>query len=325
MRTHPSRLLVVANVLACLLAAPAFAGESALPEGRIAVLVHTTANAAALQDVAERVYPGVIALEPGGDVLFTDGRGEMLRARIDADRLIVLEQHTTSAGVRILRLRAFDKTGEVQRRTVEVTENTVAERTQRTLEGLPSWRPREARVSDWLQLATTDDAAFFDVNVFGGRKMLSESDWGPLATQNEVGGFATIGGTRWPVHLALEGYGARSFDDDTSVTITEFGFGARRILDLGRVIRPHLGAGIVFVRADYILVGALDEHTVQKDRGTGGWISFGASYRMGKYGNVGAQIRYSAADVTLGSKAVPVGGIHAGIAIGFGSARPAPK
>ena len=319
-------------VAAVFLAVPALAADDAAPAGRIAILVQTTSNGAAMQSAAERVYDAVTVVEPDAlrtvmterDTILTDVLGEKLRAKVDADRLIVIEQHTTPGGARILRLRAFDKIGAVQRRTFEVTDETVAARLQMTLEGLPTWRPKEASVSDWIGFARTDDVAFFDVNLFGGRKMLSESDWGPLATQNEVGLYGTFGAPRWPVHLALEAFGSRAADGDASATIVEVGVGARRIFDMGPV-RPYLGAGADFVRADYIVRTSAATDVVKKDRGTGWWIGAGATYRMGKYGNVGAQIHYSSAEVGIGSRSVSAGGIHAGVTLGLGSQNPIRK
>ena len=324
--------IVLIVVAAAFLAAPVFGAEPESP-GRFAVLIQTTSSVAALQETAERVYPGVSVVEPlavssvmtdDDKGMLTDGVGERLRARLRADRLLLLEQHMTPAGSRILRLRVFDKTGAVHRKTVEVTDETVRERVRQTLDGLPSWRPKEASVSDWIGFARSDDNAFFDVNFFGGRKMLAESEWGPLATQNEIGGFATVGPTSWPVHLALEAYGSRASHDDTSATIVEVGAGARRIFDMGP-IRPYVGAGIDFVRADYIVVDAFDDHHVKKDRGTGYWAGGGAAFRMGKFGNVGVQFRYSSAEVGIGSRSISAGGVHAGVTVGFGSQNPTRK
>lgn len=323
-------LWIVASVL---LASPAFGAETEVPTGRIAVLVQTTSNAPALHAIVDRVYETATVVEPDAirsvmtddeKGLLTDALCERYRAKIGADRFLVLEPYTTPAGARILRLRAFDRTGAVHRKTLEVTDETVADRLTRTLEGLPTWRPKEASVSDWIGLAKTDDVAFFDVNLFGGRKMLSKSDWGALATQDEVGLYGTFGGSRWPVHLALEAFGSRASDGDASATIVEVGVGARRIFDIGPV-RPYLGFGGDFVRADYIVRTSAATDVVKKDRGTGWWIGAGATYRMGRYGNVGAQLRYSSAEVGIGSRSVSAGGIHAGVTLGLGSQNPTRK
>lgn len=323
------RVGILAAAMLC--ACPAFAGEDADNlNGRVAVLVRTTAGGEALVDGARHAYGEVTVIDAeavsaamlrDGESLLTERRMKGIRASVAADRLLVIELHVTQAGLRLLQLRAFDATGKSHRRNVEVTDATMLERFRRMLEDLPPALPRKKTFAEHARFATTDDDVFFDVNVFGGRKMMSDSDWGALATQNEVGLLGTFGPTRWPVHLALEGYGARSFDGgNSSTTITEFSGGLRRVFAFGPV-RPFVGAGAGYTLAAYSQRG-LETKT---DRGTVIWAGAGAAFRVRSYGNVGVQVRYSTADVTLGSRTVDAGGVHLGVTVGMGSARPRPK
>lgn len=319
-------ILVVAMLSAC----PAFAGEDL--NGRVAVLVRTTGGEP-LVDVARQVYGEVTVVDAEAvsaamlqdkEALLTEARMKGIRASAAADRLLVIELIVTETGLRLLQLRAFDATGKSHRRNIEVTDATLRERFRRMLEELPQALPRKKTFAEHARFATTDDPFFFDVNVFGGRKTMSESDWDALAIQNEVGLLGTFGPANWPVHLALEGYGARSSDRNTSTNITEFSTGLRRVFALGPV-RPFVGAGVGFTRADYKVEVSDDVFETDTDRGTVLWAGAGVAFRFRTYGNVGVQLRYSTADVTLGSRTVDAGGVHLGVTVGMGSARPKPR
>ena len=323
-------ILVVAMFSAC----SAFAGEDAEGlNGRVAVLVRTTAGGEALVDVARRVYGEVTVVDAESvsaamlrdeEGLLTEARMKGIRASATADRLLVIELHVTAAGLRLLQLRAVDATGKSHRRNIEVTDATMLERLKRMLEELPPALPPKKTFAEHARFATTDDDFFFDVNAFGGRKTMSDSDWEELASQNEVGILGTFGPTSWPIHLALEGYGARSAHGNTSTTITEFSTGLRRVFALGPV-RPFAGAGVGFTRAEYVVEVSEGEFESESDHGSVIWAGAGAAFRFGKYGNVGLQLRYSAADVTLGPRTVDAGGVHVGVTVGMGSARPTGK
>lgn len=318
---------VVAPLLASWPADVAASGPDDL-YGHVAVLVFTTSGTATLEGATRRVHPEVIAVDAGavrstmmadGESVLTHVRAEEIRAKERADRLLVLELHPTGSGERLLIVRAYDATGATPRRSVAVTDETMGERLERTLRDLPPAVPPKKTLSSWL--ATTKDVLFFDVNAFGGRKMLDEEDWEALAVHNEIGATGTFGPPNWPVHVALEAYGSRAAHAKTSTTTVEIGAGVRRIFDFG-AIRPYVGLGVEGARADYIVEVDEEVFETEADRGIGAWIGGCASFRFGNYGNVGVLVRYSTAEVELGARTVDAGGLHVGVTIGGGSARP---
>ena len=159
-----------------------------------------------------------------------------------------------------------------------------------------------------------------NVNFFLGQKSLDSGDWGQLDEQGAFGVLVDFRQEHWPVSVALDFLG--SADDTTQLgnTIdgmtTEFNAGIRKIWEVsGSSVRPYLGGGIAFINAE------LERTNVfvvkDDDNATGLWLNGGIYWTLGQHFNLGFDLRYSEADVTLFGVNREAGGGFAGLLLGY--------
>jgi hypothetical protein len=159
-----------------------------------------------------------------------------------------------------------------------------------------------------------------NVNFFLGQKSLDEDDWGALDTQPEFGVLVDFKQQDWPISIALDFL--VSADDATEAGVnvegmtTEFDVGIRKIWGTeGSTIRPYIGGGLAFVNAE---IKATYFYTItEEDRGTGIWLNGGVYWTLNQSFNLGLDLRYSQAEVTLYGVEGEAGGTHAGIILGY--------
>jgi len=171
-----------------------------------------------------------------------------------------------------------------------------------------------------------------DVNFLAGVKSLKKSDWKPVETQAEVGAEISFGKVNWPVLVAIDVMGSAGHDSvpvydyysgyfyNTNVKAhtEELGVGIRKIwAPKNHAIRPYIGAGIGVARADLKFdVGPVS--VSDSDTGFGGWANGGVFWRLGPKFNLGLDVRYSNANVTILNTRTSAGGIHYGLVLGWG-------
>ena len=164
-----------------------------------------------------------------------------------------------------------------------------------------------------------------DVNLLLGGKTLEEDDWGGLRRQREGGLQAAFGGRDWPVLLSVEVLGARSREladapfvglTELTVRTQETNLGVRKFWRPSPRVRPFLGAGFSFIRAE---TTARSSSGTVSDSGSGGgvWLGGGLLFTLGGAFNVGLEAKASGAEVELGGTEVDAGGGHLGLVIGW--------
>lgn len=168
-----------------------------------------------------------------------------------------------------------------------------------------------------------------NVNGFLGAKILDEDDWAPLDEQFEGGILFDIRNTSWPISIAID-FLASYDEEDVSVAVlnfgtfntnlegntTEFNLGVRKIWDTPSVVRPFIGGGIAFINAE-IKGTALGISVSDDDSGVGVWFDGGAYVTLGGHFNIGVDVRWSKAEVTLFNVDGEAGGWHVGALIGY--------
>ncbi len=159
-----------------------------------------------------------------------------------------------------------------------------------------------------------------NVNIFAGYKNLDEDDWDPLDKQTELGIGVDFKQDGWPVSATV-GY-LRSSDDDSEMGIdiegktSELYLGVRKIWDTSPQLRPFVGGGLALVSAE-MEAAALGIKVSDDDSGIGFWLSGGAYLTVSGSFNIGAELRYSKASVTLFNTDVEAGGVHYGLLLGY--------
>jgi hypothetical protein len=167
-----------------------------------------------------------------------------------------------------------------------------------------------------------------NVNMFLGEKQLDNSDWNPpFDEQDEFGIMFDIGDRYWPVSFAVDLLGSSRtvdyIDGDRTISTGELDLGVRKIFDIyGTSLHPYVGGGLALISAtfeDYYFGYGTD---TSEDSSAGVWLNGGIYWTFGNIFNLGLDVRYSAADVTLYNfdqaryETVDAGGVHTGLILG---------
>jgi hypothetical protein len=159
-----------------------------------------------------------------------------------------------------------------------------------------------------------------NVNFFLGQKSLDSDDWRPLEDQGEFGVLVDFKQSHWPVSVAIDIL--VSADEATELGIrfegitSEINGGVRKIWEVsGSSIRPYIGGGLALVSAD--LEASAFTTVSDDDNSIGIWLNGGIYWTLGKSFNLGLDIRYSQAEVTIVGVDVEAGGTHAGLILGY--------
>jgi opacity protein-like surface antigen len=160
-----------------------------------------------------------------------------------------------------------------------------------------------------------------NVSGYAGHKSVDDEDWQNLDSQTSVGIISDFRKQSWPVSIAADlifsaDNHKNGVEEDTGGTV-EAHLGARKIFTLDNSsFRPYVGGGVA-------LVGASLENenagvTVDDDdRAVGAWVGAGTYYAVTPSFNLGLDVRYSKAEVTLFDKEREAGGLNAGITAGY--------
>jgi len=159
-----------------------------------------------------------------------------------------------------------------------------------------------------------------NVNFFLGKKSVDSEYWAPVDDPVEFGVLVDFKPSGWPISVALDALG--SYDQVTEGgikfegTTSEFNAGVRKIWQVsGSSVRPYIGGGLAFINAEFKGTGF---NTVSDDdKGTGIWLNGGIYWTLGQHFNLGLDLRYSEADVTLFGLEGKAGGTHAGLLLGY--------
>lgn len=158
-----------------------------------------------------------------------------------------------------------------------------------------------------------------NANLFFGQKILEEENWGDADEQTEFGGLVDFKQSHWPVSIAIDILGSKDFlDFTTEGSTTEFDIGVRKIWDAENgAIRTYIGGGLAFISAEITSGGFFNNSVSQDDSGTGIWFGGGINWTLGQHYNLGIDLRYSQADVTLFDENVDAGGTQVGMILGY--------
>jgi len=150
------------------------------------------------------------------------------------------------------------------------------------------------------------------------KKSLDSKDWKDADDKPLSGGLITdFKRESWPVSIAIDVIGS---DEDkvtqgkrTQAKIGELDLGVRKIWSLSSLpISPYIGGGVAFVNVEKITGDKKLE-----DDNVGAWAGIGTYWNVTERFVVGADLRYTNADVKLAGKKVDAGGLNAGISVGL--------
>ena len=159
-----------------------------------------------------------------------------------------------------------------------------------------------------------------NVNFYLGKKSVDSEDWAPVDDPVAFGVMVDFKESSWPVSIALDVMA--SYDEMTESgikfegTTSEFNAGVRKIWQPGgSMVRPYIGGGLAIIGAEFKGTGF---NTVSDDdTAMGIWLNGGIYWTLGRSFNIGLDLRYSQAEVTLFGVDGEAGGGFAGLLLGY--------
>jgi opacity protein-like surface antigen len=174
----------------------------------------------------------------------------------------------------------------------------------------------DAQVDDLLADGWTGN-----VSGYLGHKSVDADDWPNLDSQRSAGVISDFGKRSWPVSIAADLISAADVHKSGANEVTggtmEIHFGARKVFTLeNSSFSPYVGGGLAIISAslenENAGVTVDDDETV-----VGAWIGVGTYYAVTPHFNLGLDVRYSKAEVTLFDKDREAGGLNVGITAGY--------
>lgn len=175
--------------------------------------------------------------------------------------------------------------------------------------------------------ASEDASRSFTANVSGliGQASMEKQDW-EEQHHAQVGVIADFRMKNWPVSIAAdvlvssEKNDARKSDGSKKTLyagVNTTYLGLRKIWQLNDTsFHPYLGGGLAFTHA-YKETLKNNKKEDETDDGVGGWIGTGVYWRFTDHWNLGFDLRYTNADVTLSDRSVDTGGMRYGLSAGY--------
>lgn len=160
-----------------------------------------------------------------------------------------------------------------------------------------------------------------NISVMVGKKFLDDSDWPGMDNHGAIGMLLDFKKNNWPVSIAIDLIGTgkekKSAGNKDEAYSAEMNIGVRKIFSLqDSAFQPYIGAGVASVFAE---TSSTRNNTVTKydDTAIGSWVGIGSYYAVTRNFQLGADLRYSRAEVTLNGEDREAGGRHAAISAGY--------
>ncbi len=140
--------------------------------------------------------------------------------------------------------------------------------------------------------------------------------------QGSLGLSADIKHESWPVSLTLATFISGDIeefegDDKVEMGTFELQLGVQKNFDIeGSAFTPYLGLGVAFVSAE-IRNTVDDVRTKDDDTKAGGWIGGGLTFDVTQHFDIGIDVRYSDADLTLFDVERSAGGVNTSLRVGY--------
>lgn len=156
-----------------------------------------------------------------------------------------------------------------------------------------------------------------------GKSDLKTSDWGQHDLQGVTGILIDFKKPSWPVSVAIDLVGSGDEDDGTSHKKETYSaaiqLGVRKIIIVeNSVFKPYLGAGVTFINSEMRETNNSTQLTkIEEDSAVGAWVGVGTYVELSEHFHMGADLRYSEADVTLFNAKRKAGGVQTVVSMGY--------
>ena len=160
-----------------------------------------------------------------------------------------------------------------------------------------------------------------NVSGFLGHKSVDSEDWKGLDSQGSLGVISDFGKQNWPVSIAIDafiaGAGDKSDGQEKVAGTFEIHLGVRKVFTIeDSIFSPYVGGGVAQVAG--VVENKNNGKTVDDDdTGYGYWAGVGTYIKITPSFNIGVDVRYSSAEVTLFDIDRDTDGLQAGITAGY--------
>jgi opacity protein-like surface antigen len=161
-----------------------------------------------------------------------------------------------------------------------------------------------------------------NISVYLGKKTLDDKDWSNLDKQGSLGVISDFKKESWPFSIAVDMLVSGSTEKSGSLKdltgSVETHLGVRKIYKLSNSsFQPYIGGGVSLITTN--IEHENNGNTISKsdDSAAGYWVGTGMYYSVNNHFNLGVDVRYSQADVSLFDVERKAGGVHTGITAGY--------
>jgi len=176
---------------------------------------------------------------------------------------------------------------------------------------------KKAAIATLLVLALpATQASDWTGNIGGslGSKRLDDKDWSSLDSHTSVGFMLDVGKTSWPVSFTYDLIVSGEIDKDGDLKdeayTLENHFGIRKTFNLeDSKFRAYIGGGITMVSAEIRNKTATTTNK-DDDDAAGIWLGAGWFVDVTDSFDIGVDLRYSEAEVTIFDQDLEAGGMH---------------
>jgi len=171
--------------------------------------------------------------------------------------------------------------------------------------------------------ALADEGWSGNIGVMIGQVQLKDKDWGDQDEHGAIGLISDFGSSSVPFRLAIDLIGSGDEDDMSGrkdeVYSAAAHIGIRKVFDDSVfAFKPYVGAGVALINAE---MRSKDKQTglsrVEDDSATGFWVGIGSYVELSDHFQVGLDLRYSEADVTLFDSERQAGGLQTSVTGGY--------
>lgn len=156
-----------------------------------------------------------------------------------------------------------------------------------------------------------------------GKIKRDDSDWDNHKEQDAIALLADFKKISWPVSLAVDVIG--SGDEDKSLNRKQESFtaavhlGVRKVFEIeGSAFKPYIGGGVALINTEMNDINTATHVTKSEDdSATGTWVNVGTYVEIGEQMQLGFDVRYSDADVTVFDKDRQAGGLQTAVTLGY--------
>lgn len=176
---------------------------------------------------------------------------------------------------------------------------------------------KKAAIATLLVLAIpVAQAGDWTGNVGGsvGSKQMDDQDWGALDSHGSIGFMLDVKKKPWPVSLTYDLILSGQVEESGSVKdeaySLEHHFGVRKTFEFeSSSVRPYIGGGLALVSAgikNTTATSSVDDD----DSAVGAWVGTGMLVGITDGFDIGFDVRYSEADVTIFNRDIKAGGLR---------------